>query len=477
MTDTTTSAPEEETLALPGDGLREGIVDELRRRIGEALVDSELRPNDDLWVRVATGAWADTGRALHAMGFTYFSFLSGLDWMPSPYGRGEDNPDEPPPERTTEVVQGVVGGDTRFQVFARVVDPVRHVGVTIKADVPDDDLRVESWHTIWAGANWHERETAEMFGIEFVGHPDLRHMYLPGDFEGFPLRKDFPLLSRMIKPWPGIVDVEPMPEEEAEEAAAEVTAGADAATTGDEAAATDDAAEAVADATTAPEPPTETEVASAPEEAADPADVTDRTEENAPDQEPAPEAEPVDATPEEPADPTPEDVPPAEAPADPTPEDPPAEPVTAPDEPARRRGRRRWRRRCRVDAGGGHRRRRPDPRGRGRLVVARHPGGRRRGPVRAGQQGRPPRRQRAARPSDQGRLGHPPVPRAGQRGLRVRRRRRLVRQRDDRPHRRLPLPLRRRGVVVTVLMAFPGHAGRCWPLARWRSLARTGARA
>ena len=317
MTDTSTSAPEEETLSLPGDGLREGIVDELRRRIGEALVDSELRPNDDLWVRVATGAWADTGRALHDMGFTYFSFLSGLDWMPSPYGRGEDNPDEPPPERTTEVVQGVAGGETRFQVFARVVDPVRHVGVTIKADVPDDDLRVESWHTIWAGANWHERETAEMFGIEFVGHPDPRHMYLPGDFEGYPLRKDFPLLSRMIKPWPGIVDVEPMPEEQADEAAT---------------ASTDDAAEAVADATSAPEPPAETEVASAPEEAADPAEVTDRTEENAPDQEPAPEAEPVDATPEEPADPTPEDVPPAEAPADPTPEDPPAEPVAAPDE-------------------------------------------------------------------------------------------------------------------------------------------------
>jgi len=50
-----------------------------------------------------------------------------------------------------------------------------------------------------------------MFGIGFNGHPDLRNMYLPTDFEGFPLRKDFPLLARMIKPWPGIVDVEPMP--------------------------------------------------------------------------------------------------------------------------------------------------------------------------------------------------------------------------------------------------------------------------
>jgi NADH-quinone oxidoreductase subunit C len=51
-----------------------------------------------------------------------------------------------------------------------------------------------------------------MFGVTFDGHPGLRHLYLPGGFEGHPLRKDFPLVARMVKPWPGIVDVEPMPE-------------------------------------------------------------------------------------------------------------------------------------------------------------------------------------------------------------------------------------------------------------------------
>jgi hypothetical protein len=135
--------------------------------------------------------------------------------MPSPYGRGEDDPTEPPPERETTIRQGVTGGDTRFQVFARVTDIRRHVGITLKTDVPDDTLTVESWFTVYAGANWHERETHEMFGIDFAGHPDLRNMYLPTEFEGFPLRKDFPLLARMVKPWPGIVDVEPMPAEEA----------------------------------------------------------------------------------------------------------------------------------------------------------------------------------------------------------------------------------------------------------------------
>jgi NADH-quinone oxidoreductase subunit C len=199
---------------LPGDGLRESIVDDLRRHIGDALVEHHLKPQDDLWIRVRSEAWVATGRALSEMGFTYFCFLSALDWKPSPYGRGEDDPTQPPPERTTEVKQGYAGGETRFQVFARVTDTVRHVGVTIKADVPDDDLRVDSWHAVYAGANWHERETHEMFGIEFTGHPDLRNIYLPAEFEGFPLRKDFPLLARVVKPWPGIVDVEPMPTEE-----------------------------------------------------------------------------------------------------------------------------------------------------------------------------------------------------------------------------------------------------------------------
>jgi len=83
--------------------------------------------------------------------------------------------------------------------------------VTIKTDVPDDDLSVPTWVPVYAGANWHEREAKEMFGIHFAGHNDLRNMYLPLDFEGYPLRKDYPLLSRILKPWPGIVDVEPLP--------------------------------------------------------------------------------------------------------------------------------------------------------------------------------------------------------------------------------------------------------------------------
>ena len=110
-------------------------------------------------------------------------------------------------------------------MLARVQGLPDPVGLTLKADVPEDDFAVDSWVTVYAGANWHEREAHEMFGIGFRGHPNLAHLYLPGEFEGHPLRKDFPLLARHVKPWPGIVDVEPMPEEdEPDEAEAEADA-------------------------------------------------------------------------------------------------------------------------------------------------------------------------------------------------------------------------------------------------------------
>lgn len=205
------------TAELASDHLREGLVDRLRSAIGDALVDSHLQPGDDVWVRVRSDAWREAGLALRdRVGMDYFCFLSALDWMPSPYGKGEDDPTEPPPERDDTIRQGYTGGDTRFQLLARVVSSQDHVGITLKSDVPDS-MEMPSWITVYAGANWHERETWEMFGIRFAGHPDLRHLYLPTEFEGFPLRKDFPLAARLVKPWPGIVDVEPIPGDSSDE--------------------------------------------------------------------------------------------------------------------------------------------------------------------------------------------------------------------------------------------------------------------
>ncbi|MFT5202016.1 MAG: NADH-quinone oxidoreductase subunit C [Candidatus Aldehydirespiratoraceae bacterium] len=219
-----TDTPAEEITAEASDTVREAMLEELSGELGDALVGSHLEPGIDLTIRVTAAAWADTAAFLrNGMGFAYFNFVSAIDWMPSPFGRDMDSQvdltlDGTDPKDPAPMEQGTTGGDTRFQVFARVNDIVNHRGITIKADVPEDSLTVPTWVGTYSGANWHEREAWEMFGISFEGHPGLRHIYLPGEFEGNPLRKDYPLLARRVKPWPGIVDVEAMPgdDEEAE---------------------------------------------------------------------------------------------------------------------------------------------------------------------------------------------------------------------------------------------------------------------
>lgn len=63
--------------------------------------------------------------------------------------------------------------------------------LTVKVHIPKDDCRIQSVVGVYPGADWHEREAAEMFGITYEGHPDPRHMLLPDDWAGFPLRKDY----------------------------------------------------------------------------------------------------------------------------------------------------------------------------------------------------------------------------------------------------------------------------------------------
>jgi NADH-quinone oxidoreductase subunit C len=199
----------------PVDELRQGILEGFQRELGDAVVGQEIA-GGDIWIRVANEAWRRAAEFAKRQGFDYLCFISAIDWLPNPDLSGEKiwDPDAAEADGTTgstEQTTGVAGGDTRFQVFARLLDVRRHVGVTLKADLADDNPSVESWVPVFAGADWHEREAWEMYGVDFVGHPGLRHIYLPGEFEGFPGRKDFPLLAREVKPWPGLVDVEPMP--------------------------------------------------------------------------------------------------------------------------------------------------------------------------------------------------------------------------------------------------------------------------
>lgn len=68
--------------------------------------------------------------------------------------------------------------------------------LVLKARVPRDEPKVASTSTVWPTATWGERETYDMYGIEFTGHPDLRRLLLPEDWEGWPLRKDYEMPAR-----------------------------------------------------------------------------------------------------------------------------------------------------------------------------------------------------------------------------------------------------------------------------------------
>lgn len=211
-------ATTDEAVGAPTDDRREALLAIFAEHLGDGLVEHHIKPNAGLWVRVANEAWplaAEVARG--KAGLTFFDFLSAIDWLPSPYGRYEDSaldtPFPPPMPDPSQAVPGYAGGGTRMQVLASIAKPGSDLRIFLKADVADDDPRIGTWVHTYAGAAWHERETHEMFGITFEGNDDLRHIYLPTEFEGHPLRKEFPLLARVVKPWPGIVDVEPMPGE------------------------------------------------------------------------------------------------------------------------------------------------------------------------------------------------------------------------------------------------------------------------
>lgn len=120
--------------------------------------------------------WLTTATALHDDGFTMF------DWL------GVEDAGRP----------GSVG--QRHAVFLHVINPHTREGVMLRTEI-DQTGSLPSVAHLWKGARWHEREAAEMFGIDVGNEPE--HLLLPDSFQGHPLRKDFVLASRVVRPWPG----------------------------------------------------------------------------------------------------------------------------------------------------------------------------------------------------------------------------------------------------------------------------------
>ncbi|MDX1763962.1 MAG: NADH-quinone oxidoreductase subunit C [bacterium] len=86
--------------------------------------------------------------------------------------------------------------EKRFQVVYNLYSIALNHRIRVKTDVSEEDCAVDSVTEIWKTANWHERELYDMFGIDVKGHPELERILMPEDWEGYPLRKDYPLRGK-----------------------------------------------------------------------------------------------------------------------------------------------------------------------------------------------------------------------------------------------------------------------------------------
>jgi len=130
---------------------------------------------------VAAEDWHEAVRTCRDdLGCDFFDWLSAVD-------------ESPPPEDGAPAM--------RFRIVAHLWSVAERRGVLLRALLTEG--AIASVVDLYPGADWHERETHEMFGVDFPGHPDLQPLLLAPEFEGHPLRKDFVLAARVVKPWPG----------------------------------------------------------------------------------------------------------------------------------------------------------------------------------------------------------------------------------------------------------------------------------
>jgi len=132
-------------------------IGEVTTRLGEATVE------------VAKDALLDVARFLrddNDMQFALLSDVTAVDYLPQ---------------------------EPRFAVVYHLLSLARRRRLRLRVWVFEAEAELPSVTGIWPGANWYEREVYDMFGISFTGHPDLSRILMPDDWEGHPLRKDYPL--------------------------------------------------------------------------------------------------------------------------------------------------------------------------------------------------------------------------------------------------------------------------------------------
>ena len=152
------------------------ILADLQERFGAAVVETHEQHGDHTVVvrRESLIEILRHGRDVPTLAFDMLTDLTAVDYLKFP-GR-EDRP--------------------RFEVVYHLYSLPHNHRVRLKVGVEEDDAVVPTAVGLWAIANWFEREVWDMFGIRFDGHPDLRRLLMYEEFEGHPLRKDYPINRR-----------------------------------------------------------------------------------------------------------------------------------------------------------------------------------------------------------------------------------------------------------------------------------------
>lgn len=157
------------------NGFVELTIKELKEKYLNAICDLKT-DRDEVTIIINLEDIARVCRFLHDdkdLAYDYLSDLCGVDYL---------------------------GQNPRFEVVYHLYSMKNKCRIRLKVRVPEG-AAVPSVTSIWRGANWEEREVFDMFGIEFSGHPELSRILMPDDWEGHPLRKDYPLEGYTPPKW------------------------------------------------------------------------------------------------------------------------------------------------------------------------------------------------------------------------------------------------------------------------------------
>jgi NADH-quinone oxidoreductase subunit C len=160
-TDDTVADTDDTTVAPPGPELLHGAP------LSGSGTQRTLHPDRD--------AYPELMAALRADGYWVCTDLCGVDYLGFAARRG--------------LPEGVEA--ERFEVVANLLDPTQRVRLRVRVQVPESDPTIASLTSVHPGVDYHERETWDLFGIHFEGHPHLTRILMPDDWDGHPLRKDY----------------------------------------------------------------------------------------------------------------------------------------------------------------------------------------------------------------------------------------------------------------------------------------------